>query len=67
MLCNYVNRKRQDAVVIESAFSGYDYTTPKSDGYVYTPGYVYKTPNVTLSVRTTTRKYEYILYNFKYY
>lgn len=63
MLCNYVNR--QDAVVIESAFSGYEYTTPESDGYVYTPGYVYETPNVTLSITTstttTTKKYEFIL------
>jgi len=43
--------KGQEAIVIESEFLGYNYSTPKTetDGYVYTPGgYVYVTP--------TTRK-----------
>ncbi|KAM0731323.1 hypothetical protein ACS0PU_002383 [Formica fusca] len=46
--------KGQDAIVIESDFSGYEYTTPKPTGYVYTRGYVYVTPNVTILTPTTT-------------
>ncbi|CAL1682276.1 unnamed protein product [Lasius platythorax] len=49
--------KGQEAIVIESEFLGYNYSTPKTetDGYVYTPGgYIYVTPTVKIS--TTTRK-----------
>ncbi|XP_070149647.1 coiled-coil domain-containing protein 80-like [Polyergus mexicanus] len=46
--------KEQDAIVIESNFLGYEYTTPKPTGYVYTRGYVYVTPNVTILTPTST-------------